>query len=68
MLLCLCTAPSSAQAQLDIPDVQGPSGASQVEAGVELLREGRPADAAALLRSALDADSALVSPAHGAAA
>ncbi|MCS4034340.1 GWxTD domain-containing protein [Salinibacter ruber] len=68
MLLCLCTAPSSARAQLDIPEVQGLSGTPQVEAGVELLRRGRPADAAALLRSALDADSALVSPAHGAAA
>ena len=68
VLLGLCTVPFSAQAQLDIPDVQGPSGASQVEAGVELLREGRHEEAASLLRSALNADSTLASPVHGAAA
>ncbi len=68
MLLYSCAASLPARAQLDIPEIQGPSGTSQVETGVELLREGRHEEAVSLLRSALDTDSALVSPVHGAAA
>ncbi len=68
LLLHLCGGALPAQAQFDIPGVKSLSGASQVEAGAGLLRDGRPDAAASLLRSALDTDSTLVSPVHGAAA
>ena len=68
LLLSFCSGPLAAQAQLRVPDIQNLAGAPQVEAGVELLRAGRPDAAASLLRSALDTDSTLVSPTHGAAA
>jgi len=68
LLLCLCTLPLPIRAQVDIPALQSPSGISQVDAGVRLLREARAEEAVPLLRSALEADSVLVSPTHGAAA
>lgn len=68
LVLCLSMGPRSARAQFEVPDVQDLSGAPKVEAGVELVRDGRSEEAVSLLRSALDADSTLVSPTHGAAA
>ena len=68
LLLGLCALPLPTRAQIDIPALERLSGGSQVEAGVELLREARAEEAAALLRPALEADSVLVSSTHGAAA
>ena len=68
LLLSLCTLPLPTRAQVEVPALERLSGGAQVEAGVRLLQEARAEEAASLLRSALEADSVLVSPTHGAAA
>ena len=66
--LLFCGTSVFAQSQIDVPDIQRLSVSTQVGAGVQLLRNGRPEDAVAVLRSALSADAAPVVPSHGAAA
>ncbi len=64
----LCGTLVSAQAQVEVPDIQRLSSSTQVGAGVQLLRDGYVEDAVSLLRSALSTDSTLMAPSHGAAA
>lgn len=66
-LLC-CGAFVSTQAQVEVPEIQQLSPSTQVDAGVRLLRNGRAEEAASLLQSVLETDSALVVPSQGAAA
>lgn len=64
----LCGPWTSAQAQIDVPDIQRLSPSSQVEAGIRSLRAGNPGKAITMLQPAFQADSALTVPSHGAVA
>ena len=66
--LFVCGACSPGRAQIETPDLQQLSASVPVEAGVELLRDGRAEEAIPLLRATLNADSARMVPAHGAVA
>ena len=62
--------PDAVQAQIGVDSLrlQPLSPPAQARGGVQLMREGRPADARSFLEQALSADSTLSLPAHGAVA